>query len=63
MKDFAVAIGLVFAIEGLLIAAFPRHMRESMLEAAARPDQWLRTAGLFAAIVGVGIVWAVRSFF
>lgn len=63
MRDFGVAIGLVLAIEGLLIAAFPRFMRQSMLETAARPEQWLRVAGLAAAIVGVAAVWLARSFF
>ncbi|MGL4322963.1 MAG: DUF2065 domain-containing protein [Beijerinckiaceae bacterium] len=62
MRDFGVAIGLVFAIEGLLIAAFPRFMRQSMLETAARPEHWLRAAGLIAAVAGVGVIWLVRSF-
>lgn len=63
MRDFGVAIGLVFAIEGLLIAAFPHYMRRSMLETAARPAEWLRIAGLLAAVIGVGVVWLARSFF
>lgn len=62
MRDFGVAIGLVFAIEGLLIAAFPRFMRQSMLETASRPESWLRAAGLTAAVIGVIAVWLARSF-
>lgn len=60
MEDFAVALGLVFAIEGLLLAAFPAFMRRSLLEAAARPDGWLRVAGLVAAIFGVIVVALAR---
>lgn len=62
MKDFGAAIGLAFAIEGLLLAAFPALMRRSMAEAALRPDGWLRAAGLISAVVGVMLVWGVRAF-
>lgn len=60
MRDFGAAIGLVFAIEGLLLAAFPGMMRRSMAETAERPDSWLRTAGLIAASVGVVFVFFAR---
>ncbi|WP_342360843.1 DUF2065 domain-containing protein [Terrarubrum flagellatum] len=63
MKDFGAAIGLAFAIEGLLLAAFPTLMRRSMAEAALRPDSWLRAAGLISAVVGVVLVWAARAIF
>lgn len=61
MRDFAAAIGLAFAIEGLLLAAFPALMRRSMAEAALRPESWLRAAGVIAAAVGVLVVWAGRA--
>jgi hypothetical protein len=61
MQDLAAAIGLVFAIEGLLLAAMPAIMRQSMLEAASRPDQWLRMVGLVAAGIGIVIVWLARE--
>lgn len=63
MKDFGAAIGLAFAIEGLLLAAFPALMRRSMAEAALRPDSWLRAAGLISAVVGVIVVWGARALF
>jgi uncharacterized protein YjeT (DUF2065 family) len=37
MRDFAAAIGLVFALEGLLMAGFTDSMRKRMA-AAARED-------------------------
>ena len=60
MRDFGAAIGLVFAIEGLLLAAFPGLMRRSMAETAERPESWLRSAGLIAAAIGVVLVFLAR---
>jgi hypothetical protein len=34
MRDFLAALGLVFAIEGLLFAAFPRSVAQAMREAS-----------------------------
>jgi uncharacterized protein len=61
VRDFATAVGLVFAIEGLLLAAFPAIMRRSMYEAASRPESWLRNAGIVGAVAGVVIIWLVRT--
>jgi uncharacterized protein len=60
MRDFSAAIGLVFVIEGLLLAGFTETMRERMAQAAKTDSKHLRLLGLVAAIVGVGIVWAAR---
>jgi uncharacterized protein YjeT (DUF2065 family) len=62
MHDLAVAIGLVFAIEGLLMAGFTETMRKRMTEVARLEPGWLRGLGLGAAVFGVLIVWAARSF-
>ena len=61
MRDFSVAIGLVLAIEGLLMAGFTNSMRTRMAIAAREDPGKLRGIGLGAAFVGVGIVWASRS--
>jgi uncharacterized protein len=62
MRDFGAAIGLVFAIEGLLMAGFTERMRKRMAAAAAREDpDKLRGVGLGAALLGVAMVWASRS--
>jgi len=60
MRDFLGALGLVFAIEGLLFAAFPRSVAQAMREAAEHGERHLRTAGIIAAICGVALVWIVR---
>ena len=60
MRDFGAAIGLVFAIEGLLMAGFTESMRKRMAAAAREDATKLRSVGL-AALVGVAIVWASRA--
>jgi len=61
MRDFIVALGLVFAIEGLLLASFTEPMRRRMADVARADPNVLRVAGLVAAGFGVLIVWVVRS--
>lgn len=60
MADLLTALGLAVAIEGLLYALFPNAMKKMMLQVLAQPQTSLRTAGLVAAIAGVGIVWLIR---
>jgi uncharacterized protein len=59
MFDFFAAIGLFFAIEGILFAAFPLSAKRAMSAAMEMPDNRLRIVGL-SAVVGVAIVWLVR---
>ena len=61
MRDFVVALGLVFAIEGLLMAGFAEPMRKRMAAVAREDPNKLRGIGLGAALLGVAIVWASRS--
>lgn len=61
MTDFVVAIGLVLVIEGVLYALFPSAMQRMLADVLTRPPQLLRTGGLIAACVGVGIVWLARG--
>jgi uncharacterized protein len=60
MLDFLAAIGLFFAIEGILFAAFPLSAKRAMAAALEMPDARLRIVGLVSAVVGVAIVWLVR---
>ena len=61
MRDFSVGVGLVFAIEGLLMAGFTESMRKRMAAAAREDPNKLRGVGLGAALLGIAIVWASRS--
>lgn len=60
MSDFLAAIGLFFALEGILFAGFPLGAKRAMAAALEIPDGRLRVAGLVSALVGVVIVWLVR---
>ena len=51
MFDFLAAIGLFFAIEGILFAAFPLGTKRAMAAALDMPDGRLRVMGLISAIV------------
>jgi uncharacterized protein len=48
MADFLVAIGLFFAIEGVLFAAFPLRSKCAIATALDMPDVRLRIVGLGA---------------
>jgi uncharacterized protein YjeT (DUF2065 family) len=60
MLDFLVALGLLFAIEGIVLAAFPASTKRAMAAVLEMPDASLRIAGIVSALVGVLIVWLVR---
>ena len=61
MRDFVAAIGLVLAIEGLLMAGFTEAMKRRMAEVSRVEPNRLRGVGIGAAVFGVLIVWAARS--
>jgi uncharacterized protein YjeT (DUF2065 family) len=61
MSDFVVAIGLVFAMEGILFAAFPGPLKRAMAHVTETPDGALRLMGVASAIGGVVLVWLIRG--
>ena len=61
MIDFLAALGLVFVIEGLVFAAFPTHAKKAMQSVAETPEATLRAVGIGSAVIGVFLVWMVRS--
>ena len=61
MSDFIVAIGLFFTIEGIFLAAFPGFAKRTIATVLNMPDGPLRIGGIVAAVVGLLIVWLVRS--
>jgi uncharacterized protein len=61
MSDFFAALGLFFAIEGIILAAFPGGLKRSMATVLNTPDGPLRIAGIVSALIGVVIVWLVRG--
>jgi uncharacterized protein len=61
MSDFLVAIGLVFALEGILFAAFPGPVKQAMAHVTDTPDSMLRIIGIVSAVIGVVLVWLIRG--
>lgn len=61
MAEFLVALGLVFAIEGLVFAAFPAAMKRAMAQVMNAPDALLRVVGIASAGIGVILIWLVRG--
>ena len=61
MWDVLAALGLVFAIEGILFAARPELAKDALRSASETPVDRMRIIGLVSAVVGVAIVWFVRS--
>ena len=61
MSDFIVALGLVFVIEGLVFAAFPGPAKRALLAVTESPEGMLRIVGIVSAVLGLVIIWVMRS--
>ena len=60
-RILVVTIGLIFFIEGLLIAIFPSRIK-SMLELIKNtPENKLRTFGVIFLVIGFLIIWYIKS--
>ena len=55
------ALGLVFAIEGLLFAAFPAMSKRAMAHVLEAPEGALRVVGIVSAAIGIAIIWLIRG--
>lgn len=61
MTEFLIAVAMAIAIEGMLYALFPQGMRRMMAIVLTYAPEKLRLFGLVMAMVGVGLVWLVKS--
>ena len=59
--ELAVAASLVLVIEGVIYALFPNFMQRMLQQMTMFPPNSLRTAGLFSALLGVALVWLIKS--
>ena len=60
ISDILVGVGLVFFIEGLILAAGPEWVKRAMESAIGTPDNLLRIIGIGSAVGGLILVWAIR---
>ena len=63
MSELLTALALAVALEGVIYALFPESMRRFMKQVLELSDSSLRTAGLVAAVAGVGAIALIRSVF
>jgi len=61
VKDFATALALAAALEGMLYSLLPNQMQRVNAQVAMLPPSSLRLVGLAAAALGVGAVWLIRG--
>ncbi|WP_338001363.1 DUF2065 domain-containing protein [Frigidibacter sp. ROC022] len=55
------ALGLVFVVEGLILALLPNRLDEMLRLIAEMSPDMRRTLGLLALATGVVLVWLARS--
>ena len=60
IKDIVVGLGLVFFIEGLILAAGPGWVKRAMQSALETPDNILRIIGIASAFCGLALIWLIR---
>lgn len=56
-----IGLGLVLAIEGLVLALAPRRIEDALRLIAALGVDQRRMIGLVALAIGVALVWIARS--
>ena len=61
MRDLITAIGLLFFIEGLLIAMFPSRIKNILKIIEKIPENNLRKTGLLFLVIGFFIIWYIRN--
>lgn len=60
MQELLTALGLVFVIEGLVLAIFPTYVDRVAEMLSEVPPETRRLIGLVAIAGGVAFVWMVR---
>ena len=61
MSDLITAIGLLFFIEGLIIALFPSKIKNMLKVIEKTPENKLRISGVFFLIIGFIIIWYIKN--
>lgn len=61
MTEILLALGLVVAVEGLVLALAPRRVEDALQLIASLPPDRRRMLGLIALALGVLVIWLVKS--
>ena len=60
MSDLITAIGLLFFIEGFLLAMFPSRIKNMLKIIETMSENKLRYSGVFFLLIGFVIIWYMR---
>ena len=60
MGDLVTALGLLFFIEGLLLAMFPSRIKNMLKVIETMSTNKIRNSGIFFLVIGFGIIWYMR---
>jgi len=61
VNEIITAIGLIFFIEGLLIAIFPSRIKSIFELIKKIPEKKLRTFGIIFLVIGFLIIWYIKK--
>ena len=61
MSELLTALGLIFFIEGLLLAIFPSRIKNMLELIKNSPEKKLRIFGITFLIIGFLIIWYIKS--
>ena len=61
MKELILAFGLLFFIEGLIIAIFPSRIKTMLKLIEEIPVNKLRITGVFFVLIGFLIIWYIKN--
>tara|TARA_E500000178_G_scaffold143829_1_gene143443 strand:+ start:724 stop:909 length:186 start_codon:yes stop_codon:yes gene_type:complete len=61
VNELLIAIGLIFFLEGLLIAIFPSRIKNMLELIKNTPDSKLRIFGVIFLIIGFFIIWYIKN--
>jgi len=61
MSELLIAIGLIFFIEGLLIAIFPSRIKRMLELIKNTSEKKLRSIGIVFLITGFIIIWYIKN--
>ncbi len=61
MSELLTAIGLIFFIEGLMLAIFPSKIKNMLELIKNTPENTLRIFGSIFLVIGFAIIWYIKS--
>ncbi|WP_085901288.1 DUF2065 domain-containing protein [Kiloniella majae] len=61
MTEFLTALAMVLVIEGIFLSLFPHRLRQLLELLNEMSPSALRAGGLSCAVVGVFLIWIIRS--